>query len=64
MSVLNLHRYKLVFSTSLSDSSHIGSVLFGVEYRTLDVYLPFAIWMGQIQSNLIYIFVTYGLASL
>jgi hypothetical protein len=30
----------------------------------LDVYLLFAIWMGQIQSKLIYIFVTYRLASL
>ena len=26
-----------------------------------DVYLLFAIWMGPIQSNLIYVFVTYGL---
>ena len=37
-------------------------VLIGVEYQnccqTLDVYLLFAIWMGQIQSQLIYIFVT------
>ena len=32
--------------------------------RILDVYSLFAIWMGQIQSKLIYIFVTYGLASL
>ena len=32
--------------------------------QTLDVYLLFAIWMGQIQSKLIYMFVTYGLASL
>ena len=33
--------------------------------QTLNVYLLFAIWMGQIQSKLIYIFVTneYGLAS-
>jgi hypothetical protein len=30
----------------------------------LDVYLLFAIWMGPIQSKLIYIVVTYGLASL
>ena len=28
--------------------------------RTLDVYLLFAIWMEQRQSNLIYIFVNYG----
>ena len=52
----------------MSGSSHIRFVLIGVEYRnccrTLDVYLLFAIWMGQIQSKLIYIFVTYGLASL
>ena len=32
--------------------------------RTLDVYLLFAIWMGQIGSKLIYTSVTYGLASL
>ena len=52
----------------MSGSSHIQSVLIGVEYincrRILDVYLLFVIWMGQIQSKLIYIFVTYGLASL
>ena len=52
----------------VSGSSHIQIVLIGVEYRnwcrTLDVYLLFAIWMGQIQSKLIYIFVTYGLACL
>ena len=38
-------------------SSHIQSVLIGVEYRnsrrTLDVYLRFAIWIGQIQSKLL-----------
>ena len=49
-------------------SSHIQSILIGIEYRncprTLDVYLPFAIWMGEIQSKLIYISVTYGLAIL
>ena len=37
----------------LSGSSHIRSVLNGVEYRNwhriLDVYLLFVIWMGQIQ---------------
>ena len=47
----------------MSGSSHIRSALIGVEYRncrrTLDVYLLFATWMGQIQSKLIYIFVTY-----
>ena len=49
-------------------SSRIRNVLIGVKYRncrwTLDVYLLFAIWMGQIQSKLIYIFVSYWLASL
>ena len=49
-------------------SSHIQRILIGIEYwncpRTLDVYLPFAIWMGEIQSKLIYISVTYGLAIL
>ena len=52
----------------MSDSSHIPNVLICVKYQnccgTLDVYLPFAIWMGQIQSKLIYIFVTNELASL
>ena len=51
----------------MSGASHIRSVQIVVEYqncrRYLDVYLLFAIWMGQIQSKLIYIFVTYGLAS-
>ena len=49
-------------------SGHIQSVLIGIEYRncrqTLDVCLLFAIWMEQIQSKLIYIFVTYELDSL
>ena len=57
-----------MISVLMSSSSHIRSVLIGVEYRncrrTLDVYLLFAIWIGQIQSKLIYIFVTYGLTSL
>ena len=52
----------------MSGPSHIRSVLIGVEYRnwsrTFVVYLLFAIWMGQIQSKLIYIVVTFGLASL
>ena len=52
----------------MSGSSHIRSVLIGIKYqnfrRTFVVYLLFATWMGQIQSKLIYIFVTYGLASL
>ena len=47
---------------------YIQNVLIGVEcqnyHRTLDVYLLFAIWMEPIQSKLIYISVTYGLASL
>ena len=45
----------------MSGSPHIQIVLIGVEYRncrqTLDVYVIFAIWMGQIQSKLIYILV-------
>ena len=32
--------------------------------QTLDVFFLFAIWIWQIQSKLIYIFVTYGMASL
>ena len=47
----------------LRGSSHIRSVLIGIEYRncrrTLDVYLLIAIWIGQIQSKLIHKFVTY-----
>ena len=54
-------------SRIMCGSCHIRNVLIGVEYRncrrTLDVYLLFAIWMGPIQSKLIYIFVTYGLAT-
>ena len=42
---------------------YIPNVLTGAKYwnccQTLDVYWLFAIWMGQIQSKLIYIFVTY-----
>ena len=52
----------------MSGSFHIRNVLIVVEYRNyhrnLDVYLLFAIWMGQIQSKLIYKLLTYGLASL
>ena len=52
----------------MSGSSHIQSVQVGVKYsncsQTLDVYLLFAIWIGQIQSKLIYIFLTYEPASL
>ena len=48
----------------MSGSSHIQIVLIGVKYRNccriLD--LLFVIWMGEIQSKLIYIFVTYRLA--
>ena len=47
----------------ISSSSHIQSVLIGVEYWNycwaLDVYLLFAAWMGQSQSKLIHIFVSY-----
>ena len=50
-------KYCLIYHSSMSGSSHIRRVLIGVEYRnchlTLDVYLLFAIWMGQIQSKLI-----------
>ena len=46
-------------------SSHIRSVLIDLEYqnccRTLDVYLHFVIWIGQIQSKLLNGFVTNGL---
>ena len=52
-------------SSLMCGSCHIRN---GVEYqncrRTMDVYFLFAIWMGQIQSKLIYVFVSYGLASL
>ena len=41
----------------MSGSSNIQSVLIGIEYQncrqTLDAYLLFAIWMGQIQSKLV-----------
>ena len=51
----------------MSGSSHIRSVLIGVEYRnfcrTLDVYLLFAILHGQTKSKLNYRLVTYKLAS-
>ena len=49
----------------MRESSHIQSVLIGVEYRdccqTLDVYLHFAIWIAQIQSKLLNGLVTNGL---
>ena len=42
-------------SPFFSGSSHIQSALIDAEYpnfcQTLDVYLLFAIWMGQIQSK-------------
>ena len=48
-------------------SSHIRSVLIGVEYRncgqTLDVFLLFATLLGQIKSTLNYRLVNYKLAS-
>ena len=51
----------------MSGSSYIRNVLIDVEYQncwwTFVVYLLFAIWMGQIHLKLIYIFVTYELAS-
>ena len=52
----------------MSSSSHIWSVLIGIEYwnchQIFVVYLLFTIWMEQIQSKLIYILVTYELTSL
>ena len=45
-------------------SCHIRNVLIGVEYRNCHQMFLFAIRMGPIQSKLIHIFVTYGLASL
>ena len=57
-----------LFVVLIFGSSHIWSVLIGVKYwnccQTFIVYLRFALQMGQIQSKLIYIFVTYWLASL
>ena len=54
--------------TLMCGSCHIRNVLIGIEYQnccqTLDVYLLFADWMGPILLKMIYIFVTYGLASL
>ena len=60
----NMYLLLRVYFRSISGSSHIRSVLIGVEYQnycqTLDVYLLFAIWIGQIQLKLIYLFVTQG----
>ena len=51
----------------MSGSSHIRSVLIGIEYQnchqTLDVYSLFAILLGQIISKLNYRLVTNKLAS-
>ena len=51
----------------MSGSSHIRSVLNGVEYQnrcqTLDAYLLSAILPGQIKSKVNYRLVTYKLAS-
>ena len=51
----------------MSGSCHIRSDVIGVEYRnwghTLDVYLLFAILLGQIYLKLNYRLVTYKLAS-
>ena len=48
-------------------SSHIHSVQIGIEYwnchQTLDVYLIFAILLGQSKSKLDYRLVTHKLAS-
>ena len=56
-----------IFQTFMSGSSYIRIVLIAVEYRkwrrTLDVYLTFAILLGQIQSKLNYRLVAYKLAS-
>ena len=62
-SKLSLRQFQLMFG-----SFHIQRVLIGVEYpncccRTLDVYLLFAILLGQIESKLNYRLVTYKLAS-
>ena len=40
----------------MCDSCHNPNVLIGLKYNIiLDIYLLFAIWMGQMQSKLIYI---------
>ena len=56
---------KVPYNEFICGSSHIRSVLIGVKYqncsRTLDVYLRFAIWIGQIQSKLLNGLVTNGL---
>jgi hypothetical protein len=61
------HISKSLNEILMCGSCHIPNVLISVEYQnchqTLDVYLLFVI-IEQIQSKLIYIFVTYELASL
>ena len=62
------HIWWNILTYFMCGASHIWNVLIGVECwncrQTLDVYLLFAICMGQIQSKLIDTFATYGLASL
>ena len=57
---------EMMFSQVMSGSSHIRSVLIAVEYQNchqyLDVYLLFAILLGQIRSKLNYRLVTYKMA--
>ena len=56
-----------IFQNFMSGSSHIWSVMIGAKYwnccGTMDVYLLFAILLGQIQSKLNYRLVTYKLTS-
>ena len=56
----------MIIWTLMSGSSHIQSVLIGVEYLncclTSDVYLLSAILLRQIKSQLNYRLVTYKLA--
>ena len=54
---------------SIQTAGYNGArTVIGFEYRnchqTLDAYLLFTIWMGQIQSKLNYRLVTYKLATL
>ena len=68
LKLLSNYSAKSIVIALMYGSCHIQNVLISVEYwncpQTLNVYLHFAIWMGQIQSKLIYIFVTYELACL
>ena len=54
------HPYECQHTTKNS-TKYFEDVLNNV---SLDVFLLFAIWMGQIQSKLIYIFANHELASL